>query len=243
MSHEPENAPLGDELEGLLSYLDGEMSPDARRAMEDRLERDDALRARVDLASDELGALGALVVGSLESEADAVHEARFEQIWDAVEREISRDAEAAEAPPTASGPWARIVDWLRPARLPLGLAAAGAAAALVLVVVRGPGDPASTVAQGPEDSDATQTEKVAEPAMETAPAPDTRIADADAPPASLPEPLPVPDSNEADVERIEFGGASGRTLATIATRRVAASDAVVSRGESAVARDGAPHAT
>ena len=66
------------------------------------------------------------------------------------------------------------------------------------------------MAQGPEDSDATQTEKVAEPAMETAPAPDTRIADADAPPASLPEPLPVPDSNEADVERIEFGGASGR---------------------------------
>lgn len=212
------------DLHELQAYLDGELSPEARSAVEARLEGDPALAARLDAVGDDFGVISALVTRELEQQAESVHQARFEQIWDAVERELDRDlAQSASSAPASAGEvggWAKWSGWLRSARVPLGLTAAGAAAAVVALVMSGP---AGTVATGPN------AERAAEPAGDHAPAtaptapttddaPATQIADAEAATAvedggregSFPEPLPAPESNEADVERIEFGGASGR---------------------------------
>lgn len=87
-----------------------------------------------------IGELGELVRGHLELSADAVPRARFEQIWDAVDKEIGK------APPRRAGAWSRIRGWFERYRghVVTGVVSAGAVAALA-IVLRG-GGPDGTLA-------------------------------------------------------------------------------------------------
>ena len=106
----------------LMEHADGE------RDHADRL-RDPAAREKVEA----LGELSELVRGHLELSADAVPAARFEQIWDAVDKSI------ASTPARSAGVWSRIGGWFERYRghVITGVVSAGAVAALALVL-RGP---------------------------------------------------------------------------------------------------------
>ncbi len=190
----------------LSAYFDEELTPEQAEAVALALAEDPALRSE----HAQLGLLGGALRASLEAEAQAVPSARFEQIWDEIDRAIERDARLqAEANRNASI-WTRLWAAFRPVRIPV-LAAAGAAAIAVVVVSQGasePNNPESTPSVA-EVSQPAPTAPVAPPAQ-----PD-RLAEAaprePAPPAEtkLP-PMAVPDSNEAEIHGIDFGGKHGR---------------------------------
>jgi hypothetical protein len=119
----------------LMEHADGE------RDHADRL-RDPVAREKVEA----LGELSELVRGHLELSADAVPPARFEQIWDAVDKSI------AAAPPKRAGAWSRIGSWFERYRghVITGVVSAGAVAALALVL-RGPSS-GTTTASGAHGS-------------------------------------------------------------------------------------------
>lgn len=108
----------------LMEHADGEADHG------DRL-RDPAARAKVE----GVGELGELVRGHLELSADAVPAARFEQIWDAVDKAVGQPAEK----PERRGIWRGIGVWFERYRghVITGVVSAGAVAALALVL-RGP---------------------------------------------------------------------------------------------------------
>ena len=110
----------------LMEHADGERSL-----------RDLDPAAREKIAA--IGELGELVRGHLELSADAVPAARFEQIWDAVDKSL------ASAPEKKSGVWSRIGGWFERHRghVITGVVSAGAVAALALVL-RGPSNSSTT---------------------------------------------------------------------------------------------------
>ena len=83
-----------------------------------------------------IGEVGELVRGHLELSADAVPAARFEQIWDAVDKEIGK------APAKPAGVWSRIASWFERYRghVITGVVSAGAVAALTIVLHGGSGE-------------------------------------------------------------------------------------------------------
>jgi hypothetical protein len=105
----------------LMEHADGERDHSARL-------REPTARAKVEA----IGELGELVRGHLELTADAVPAARFEQMWDQVDKAI-----AAGGKP--SGLWHRIGTWFEKYRghVITGVVSAGAVAALALIL-RGP---------------------------------------------------------------------------------------------------------
>jgi hypothetical protein len=107
----------------LMEHADGE-------ADHGDLLRDPALRAKVE----GVGELGELVRGHLELSADAVPAARFEQIWDVIDKAVAQP-EAAKP----RGVWHSIGAWFERYRghVITGVVSAGAVAALALVL-RGP---------------------------------------------------------------------------------------------------------
>ena len=104
----------------LMEHADGE------RDLADRL-RDPEARAKVEA----IGELGELVRGHLELSADAVPAARFEQIWDKVDKVIATPAHAP-----SRGLWFKIGSWFERYRghIVTGVVSAGAVAALALVL-------------------------------------------------------------------------------------------------------------
>jgi hypothetical protein len=102
----------------LMEHAEGE------RDLGDRV-RDPAARAKVEA----IGELGELVRGHLELSADAVPAARFEQIWDKVDKEIA-------TPAPSKGFWVAITGWFERYRghVLTGVVSAGAVAALALVL-------------------------------------------------------------------------------------------------------------
>jgi hypothetical protein len=101
-------------------------------------ELDSGDRAKVDA----IGELGELVRGHLELSADAVPQKKFDALW----REIDRAVDAESKPTVAPvGFWRRIGRWFDRYRghLITGAVSAGAVAALALVL-RGPGDDATS---------------------------------------------------------------------------------------------------
>ena len=116
----------------LMEHADGE------RDHADLL-RDPAAREKVEA----LGELSELVRGHLELSADAVPPARFEQIWDAVDKSI------ASVPAKPAGVWSRIGSWFERYRghVITGVVSAGAVAALALVL-RGPSSETTTATTG-----------------------------------------------------------------------------------------------
>ena len=202
MSTEPSNAVTPQDLS---AYFDEELTPEQAEAVALALAQSPELRDE----HAQLGLLGGALRATLEAEAQAVPAARFEQIWDEIDRAIERDARLqAEANRNASI-WTRLWAALRPVRVPV-LAAAGAAALAIVILGRGadePNNPESTpsVAEASppaaEVAPPTQPDRVAvdEPVARPAPSPESKLP-----------PMPVPESSEAEIHGIDFGGKHGR---------------------------------
>lgn len=192
----------------LSAYFDGELSPAERAEVEQWLARDAAASAgpsgRAVLA--ELGLMRDALGASLNAEAARVPEARFEQIWDEIDRALDRDTSAHQPAAPSPSLWARALGMLRPVWVPV-VATAGVAAVLLAVVNGGavPTDPSAT-------NTAELVASKPEPRPAVTPAP-VLVAAAEVEP-SFPEPY----MREADIERIEFSGKQGR-IGTIEGKR------------------------
>lgn len=184
--------------EKIQALFDGELSAEERREMEALLADD----ADANASFEELGLLRQAIVGTLEAEAAAVPEARFEQIWDEVERTIVRDARLQEAADVNVSIWSRMAAFFKPLWAPT-VAVAGVAAAVAIFVATsddGAADDANTpaVVASKEPMPAPQESAV----LPAAPAEEIVAVKVEAgEPAS---------NNEAEIQRIEFGGKSGR---------------------------------
>lgn len=183
--------------EQLSAFFDGELDPGERAEVEQWLKRDAGGRA----ALAELGVMREAIVVSLEAAAAKVQGARFEQIWDEIDRALDR--ETAAHPPAAAVPslWSRMLGVLRPAWAPV--AAVTGVAVVALVFVSGG---AVTPTNSPE---AVALKPMASAPIPAAPEPDLPEVEAV---------FPEPDMYEAEIERIEFGGKNGR-IGTIEGKR------------------------
>jgi anti-sigma factor RsiW len=185
--------------EQLSAYIDGELSPAERAEVDQWLARDAQARALVA----EFGVLRGAVTAGLEAEAAKVPEARFEQIWDEIDRALDRETAAHPSTQPAPSLWSRMLGVLRPVWVPV---AATAAVAAVVVGIVGSG--AITRTSGPADQPAVASNEVAPAAVL---ADSKAIVDVD-------PIVPAPALGEAEIERIEFGGKAGR-IGTIEAKR------------------------
>lgn len=176
----------------LHAYIDGELSASERAEVEQLLARDAKARAYVD----GLRLLQGAFVAGLEAEAAKVPEARFEQIWDEIDRTIAKDGATPAAAPSF---WSRVRAAFKPLRVP-AMVAAGAAAVAVIGMRLGSGDAVNqdtTVASVPEVAP-TQPEAKSAPTPPTSPAP------------AIAEALPAPKAADAEIHGVDFGGKNGR---------------------------------
>ena len=197
--------------EKLSAYFDGELEPAERQEVEQWLTRDAASHATLT----ELGVMRQAIDASLAAEAAKVPQARFEQIWDEIDRTLDRETAAHMPAVAAPSLWARMLGVLRPAWVPVA-AVGGVAAVLIVVVSSGAVTPANT--DGVVASKPAQTTRVVPvaPVLPVIPVLPASPALAVAPD---PEPsFPAPDMHEAEIERIEFGGKNGR-IGTIEGKR------------------------
>ncbi len=186
----------------LQAYFDGELDEAATAEMKSRLERDPELQQHLA----HMGLMRDLVGRSMEMRALEVPRARFEQIWDEIDRAIDHETKSARASVEAPASlWARLGALLRPFRVPLLAAAGAAAVALVAVQFAGSG----SVNQDPPIASLPETPAPRSPAPQAPAKPETRIAKAEESPPST-EQLPTPRAAEADIQGIEFGGKQGR---------------------------------
>jgi len=176
----------------LHAYLDGELSPPERADVERALTTDPEASAY--LAG--LKMLQSAMVAGFEAEAAKVPEARFEQIWDEIERTLDRDLRLQKAPEPAPSLWARLRDALRPVFVPVASAAAVAGLVAVLWSGRGADDTATNTA----------------PVVASKPAPEQPVlADSSKPAADEADVvLPAPNGGPAHIQRIDWGVKSGR---------------------------------
>lgn len=183
------NAPLDEQR--LHAFLDGELSPADRAEVEQLLARDARARAYVD----GLRLMSRAVVASSDDEAARVPEARFEQIWDEIERTLDRDQRLQKAPAAAPSLWERLRGALRPLLVPT-VAVAGVAAVAVVV---------SSLDGTPT---ANNEPVVASKPLAPEAVPEDRplAAVRDEPAVELPEYTGGP----AHIKRIEWSGKSGR---------------------------------
>lgn len=201
----------------VYAYFDGELSEDRADAVVAALEQDpDLAREHAQIAG-----LHASVVASLEAEADALPSARFEQIWDEVDRAIDRDARLQVEADRGASIWTRMWNAIAPARVPL-FAAAASAAVVAIVVTQGGDDASDSANNSPAvasvEADETQPEpalSVAEPTPPKSNDPVEHLAQVDpTPPAPVePEPefapMPVPETSDIEIHGLEFGGKHG----------------------------------
>ncbi len=190
--------------EKLSAYFDGELEPAERQEVEQWLTRDAASHATLT----ELGVMRQAIDASLAAEAAKVPQARFEQIWDEIDRTLDRETAAHMPAVAVPSLWARMLGVLRPAWVPVA-AVGGVAAVLIVVVSSGAVTPANTdavVASKPTLTEpvVTVAPVVTSPALAVAPDPEPSF--------------PAPDMHEAEIERIEFGGKNGR-IGTIEGKR------------------------
>lgn len=196
----------------LSAYFDGELSPAEHAEVEQWLAQEDAAEATPGAKSSgravlaELGLMRGALAASLNAEAARVPEARFEQIWDEIDRTLDRDTAAHQPAVASPSLWARALGLLRPVWVPV--AATAGVAAVLLAVVQGGAVP--TDAAGTNTAELVASKPAPLPAV--APAP-VIVAAAEAEPA-----FPEPDMREADIERIEFSGKQGR-IGTIEGKR------------------------
>ena len=180
--------------ESLHAYFDGELPAEERAAIEAALDGD----SQATLA--ELALLRQAIVVGLEAEAVKVPEARFEQIWDEVERTLVRDARLQQAADADGSIWSRLGAFMRPLWAPTA-ALAGVAAAVAIYVGGGESEPTENTAVTVASKD--------EPAPDAADDPMPLTPQDDLLAAKI-EGEPMPSNNEAEIQRIEFGGNTGR---------------------------------
>ncbi|MEM6290393.1 MAG: hypothetical protein AAGA54_03980 [Myxococcota bacterium] len=206
--------------EELARHFDGELTGAEAHELAAQIDADPELQA--ELA--QLGIIQGLVSETLMAKAEAVPQARFEQMWDEIDRTLDREAKAS----TASGAqpasfWSRMMEALRPVRWPL--AGAAAAAAVALVVFSGGDDvgpdganKADAVASAPQpDATApTQDGATPKPAPTKAPkaAPPAGDMMAQAPDPEPADDMPKPKKVEAEIHGVEFSGHTGRISKT-----------------------------
>lgn len=187
------------ENDSLQAYFDDELGAEERAALEATLAGDPEAR----LSLEELALLRQAIVGSLEAEAAAVPEARFEQIWDQVDRTLDRDARLQQAAEVNVSIWSRMAAFFRPLWVPtLGVAAA--TAAIALYVGGGATQSAENTPTRVASKDEPPAEAAQAPEKETAPA----LADEGMIAAKVADTQPA--NSEAEIQRIEFGGKTGR---------------------------------
>lgn len=179
----------------LHAFLDGELSASERTEVEQLLARDGQARAYVE----GLRMLQGAVVAGLQAEADKVPEARFEQIWDEIDRALDQDLRLQKAPSPPTSLWARLGAALRPRLVPLATVAGAAAVALVTWgVFRDGPTPANNeplIASNPA---------LVQPVPADTPVP--VVIPADEPALEL----PAPNGGPAQIKRIEWSGKAGR---------------------------------
>ncbi len=174
----------------LSAYFDGELEPAERAEVEQWLARD-AAGPRGKALLGELGLMRDALGASLNAEAARVPEARFEQIWDEIDRALDRETAAHQPAAPSPSLWARALGMIRPVWMPVA-ATAGVTAVLVAVVSSGAVTTSEPDANTPEVA-------ASKPAPTVAPAP--VLAGAPEGPA-----FPEPERRGAGVERIEFSG-------------------------------------
>jgi len=208
--------------EQLSAYIDGELGPEERAEVDQWLARDPQARALVA----EFGLLRGAVTAGFEAEAAKVPEARFEQIWDEIDRALDR--ETAVHPSTQPTPslWSRMLSVLRPVWVPV---AATAAVAAVVVGIVGSG--AITRTNGP----ATQPALASNEATSTSSAPVAPVLADSKPSVEVDPVVPAPALGEAEIERIEFGSKAGR-IGTIEGKRGTTTVIWISEDEPPVGR-------
>ncbi len=192
--------------EELSAYFDGELEAERVDAVVRALEEDPSLRAQ----HSGLGLLRESVRTSAEAHAQSVPAARFEQIWDQIDRAIERDARLQADANRNASIWGRLWAALRPVRMPVMVAAA-TAAVVAVVVAPGSNNPegAPSVAEAP----ALETTPVVAPELPPRAAPDElALGELAAPSQPDPKlrPMTVPETSEAEIHGIEFGGKHGR---------------------------------
>ncbi len=186
----------------LSAYFDGELEPAERAEVEQWLARD-AAGPRGKALLGELGLMRDALGASLNAEAARVPEARFEQIWDEIDRALDRETAAHQPAAPSPSLWARALGMIRPVWMPVA-ATAGVTAVLVAVVSSGAVTTSEPDANTPEVA-------ASKPAPTVAPAPVLAVAPEE--PA-----FPEPEMREAEIERIEFSGKQGR-IGTIEGKR------------------------
>lgn len=180
--------------EQLSAYFDGELDPGEKVAVEQWLARDAGGRATLV----ELGVMRDAIGVSLDTEAAKVPSARFEQIWDEIDRALDRETAAHHPAAAAPSLWARMLGVLRPAWLPLAALAGVATVALVF-------------ASGRSVTPTTNPEVAVSKPLPATPRPTPIVPEVEAV-------FPAPEMYEAEIERIEFGGKNGR-IGTIEGKR------------------------
>ncbi len=202
---------ISDEM--LAAYFDGELSDADAERVAAAIDADAELRGEFE----QLGLLGGLVQHGLARKANQVPQARFEQIWDEIDRAIANDARTASEPKEISPSiWGRVWAAFKPLRVP-AIAAAAAAAVTVYVVGQDDSDPnkaSDTVVE------VTPSPSTPEPGNDDGagpqpmPAPVTKIADANPvvvpPEPSELAPMEVPDASGVEIHNIDLGGGGGR---------------------------------
>ncbi len=211
--------------EELALHFDGESTGAEAHELAAQIDADPELRE--ELA--QLGIVRGLVQETLKTKAAEIPQARFEQIWDEIDRQLDRETAAAGS--SAGSFWSRVWTALRPVRIPLG--AAAAAAAVTLVVVSVMDSDKGVAAENNPAAVASAQEPAAEQQPETAPAPRDESKDApsaipsgermalaplkDPPSPALGESdddLPSPKKAEAEIHGVEFSGHTGRISKT-----------------------------
>lgn len=206
----------------LALHFDGESTGAEAHELAAQIDADPELRE--ELA--QMGIVRGLVQETLKTKAAEIPQARFEQIWDEIDRQLDREA-AASSPATGSL-WSRVWTALRPVRIPL--AAAAAAAAVTLVVVSVMDSDKGPAAENNPAAVASAQEPSAEQEPQTAPDPAGGTESKDAPSAlpagermavaptdDAPSPdddLPSPKKVEAEIHGVEFSGHTGRISKT-----------------------------
>lgn len=187
----------------MSAYFDGELDDAARDEFEAAAAADPALQAMLD----DFAHLQTAVRADLEAEAADVPAARFEQVWDEVERAISRAPAAMEPTPTLME---RLGALLGGWRAPAALAAGACAVAFVIYGPQGGSpepdggmvaetQPSAPPVDGPPSVDAS-------PSLEGLAAAPESATDAAAGQTSF----PVVSESDATIDSVDANGANVR---------------------------------
>jgi len=203
--------------EALAAYFDGEASDDEASAIREVIDNDPELAAELE----QLGVMAELTAASLQEAAADVPQARFEQIWDQIDRAIDEDERKAVPTAPPAGLWDRLKAAFAPVKWPV--AAAAAAAVVTVFVMRtggneGASDPmadrgankAPGISSMPETADDGSSKDNAPTPPKVSPAPDNRLAErmpAPEPADAVAQPLaPVPQDSKVELHEIEGMG-------------------------------------